>query len=211
MAIPSDLDLLLAQGVAPGSGLPPAGTSPFLPGMQPRPRVRPPFRPQPQQMPQQGPQQAAGALGGAPVMPGYGTSLPAGMPSAYPYAGTKEAQQPNLNNLSLAAIMGLQGMKTEREEIERQRKLAEALRQSGEEQLAGNKAGGIYMAPGLANLGASLFSAYVAKGKDDKATADAKTLSEKEGAANRQFLNTLLNGGKRPTTPPNPFYTGEEE
>ena len=148
-------------------------------------------RPQMPQQPPQGPGMGAPGMG-APGMAGPGMQVPPGMQpppgGAAPGAG---GVPPGLANQVLSGY----GQGDERLMIQRQRKIADMLRQNASDQLQGaGMVSGRYVGPNLANLASSIYGSYKAGQMDEGSDTRATGLGTAEQDAMRAWFKRMAGG-----------------
>ena len=113
-------------------------------------------------------------------------------------------QQPMQGQLSpelVQAILQLQQQQAAQGAIARQRKGIDSLLQSGAEQMQGQMVGPkgsqVYVPPNLANLGASLFTAYKAKQGMNDADLREQNMGVQRGDALRRYFEAMNGAAPR--------------
>ncbi len=204
---------LLAQLRAQSAG-PNGGSAGGVPpgGMMPTQMQGPP--PVAGQLPP--PQAAAGPMGpgagaGGPGMAPGGMAPPGGPgapPMGTPGAGAAPAGGGQLDPSMVDAVMGLQGQAGQRQGLDRQYKLADALRADSKAQLQGrtvpSSTGGIYVAPSWLNGLASVAGSYAANKQQGAADAAGAGLDTQRQAAQRGYFDAVTGQKKKkPDQQPN--------
>jgi hypothetical protein len=162
---------------------------------------QPPWAGQAQQMPPQQPPPMFSQGQGMPGQPPPPSPMGMGGPPGAGPQGMQGMQGQGMDPAMVKAMLALQQQQPEMEEIARQRKLADMLRQGGKAQLQGVQAGRVYRAPTALNAAASIFSDYAAQGADRDAAERSKGLAQDRGAAAQQWFEGLT-GKKVPVPPP---------
>lgn len=119
-----------------------------------------------------------------------GMQMPHGMPP-------QQGQQPGggLSDELINQTLSGYGQEDQRGIINRQRKMADMLRQDAGNQLkGGGMVSGHYVGPNLGNLAASMFAGYGAGQMDTGANADATKLGSQEGDAMRGWFRRMTQG-----------------
>ncbi len=153
--------------------------------------------PQPQiaQGPQQGgmPMAPSGPVQAAPLQNGP-------QPMAAPPGGGMGGGQ--LDPSMVDAVMGLQGQGTQRAGLERQYKLADALRANSSKQLEGrsipSSTGGMYVAPNWAQGLASVAGNVMADRQMNRADERGAALDKERQGAQRGYFDALTGKKKKP-------------
>jgi hypothetical protein len=129
-------------------------------------------------------------------------------PNLYDDAQQPDPRQGNQQQLDprlIAAMLQLQQQNPQQRSIDRQMKLADALRASSSDQMQGVNAGRIHIAPNLANAASSLFQQYQAgKMGQDAELRQQNMGTQRQDAMQRYFQ--ALTGGRRQQAP----YMGAE-
>lgn len=179
-----------AQGGAPGGMAQPQPTPQMPQGAMP---MQQPGGPVPAAPMQNGPQPMA-------PPPGGGMGAPGGA------AGGAQ-----LDPAMIDAVMGLQGQGSQRAGLDRQYKLADALRAGSSKQLEGrnvpSSTGGMYIAPswanGLVSAGQQIMADRSSRGADEKGAG----LDKERQTAQRGFFDSLTGGDKKKKKPDDAFTT----
>ena len=128
--------------------------------------------------------------------------LPPGGPAGAAAAGVPAPQSPQGNSgismADAAAITGLNQLGAERGNVERQRKLADMLRTSGQKGMEGQQAGRVYKAPNALNLIGSLAGSFGGAYLDDQARAQAMDIGQREGEGAQRLFGMMRGGGGAP-------------
>lgn len=180
-----------------------------------------------------GAQQSGAMPPGGPAGPPQGAMPPgAGMPppqgAAVPAAPMQNGPQPmapppgggmgapggggQLDPSMVDAVMGLQGQGTQRAGLDRQYKLADALRAGSSKQLEGrnipSSTGGMYIAPswanGLVSAGQQIMADRSSRSADEKGAG----LDKERQAAQRGYLDALT--GQKKKKPEDDFTTNPQ-
>lgn len=183
--------LLMALRAQQGGGMP--GT---MPGGQQQPAMGP----QGVQMPQGGPVNAAPLQNGPQPM--ASPQQPMAAPMGGPAPGGMGGQlDPSMVN----AVMGLQGQGTQRAQLDRQYKLADALRAGSSKMLEGRQipssTGGMYVGPnwasGLASVAGNVMADRNTRAADERGSA----LDKERQAAQRSYFDALTGADKKKKRP----------
>lgn len=136
---------------------------------------------------------------GPGAVPPAGAGAPPGSqppPGPSPMAG---AQAPGeLDPAMIDSMLALSQQQPEIQAAQRQQKLADALRGDAAGQLRGQHAGRVFVAPGLANLGASIAGNFMAKREGDTSDATLKRLGKERTDTLKPYFKSLtdqLRGG----------------
>lgn len=131
------------------------------------------------------PQQPSGMV--APPLMGVQAQQPIPQPGM-----AQPGQPPGYVNPALtASVMALQGQQSQQGQVDRQRKLADALRADSKDQLQGQQAGRVFKSAGIANLAASLADSYGAMKMGQRADAQTTGMDTQRQAAMTQYFNAL--------------------
>ena len=157
----------------------------------------------PGQMPPQlqGPPPVAGQVGG---MGGPGPQppmqAPGGTPQGMPPSGGPPMGGGQLDPAMIDQVLALQGQGSQRAGLDRQYKLAEALRADAKGQLQGTRVpsstGGIYVAPNWANGLVSVAGNIMADRKQAAADTAGAGLDAQRQAAAKRYLSALSSGNR---------------
>jgi hypothetical protein len=109
-------------------------------------------------------------------------------------------QQGALNPQLVQSILAMQQQGAQRNQIERQRQLADMMRADATRGLEGRQAGRVYVPPGVANLGAALLAGYKGRKLNDDADVREMNLGAQRQGAMTDFFNAAT-GRKRPALP----------
>lgn len=126
-----------------------------------------------------------------------------GAPQPTPQAPQQQAApgQQQIDPATVEAILGLNQMKAAQSGVDRQRKLSDQLRADAGNQLKGQYAGRVYVAPNLLNVAGNIASNYKAGKLSDDADVREKNLGVETSAAMQRYFDALT-GQKRPGTSP---------
>jgi hypothetical protein len=128
-------------------------------------------------------------LGGAPQQPGL--RVPQQQPAMQqPMQGAAPSGQ--LDPALVQHILAMQQLRPQQTAIDRQMKLADAMRADASGQLnRGHMAGQMYVAPNVANLAASVFGNYMAGRKQSDAEQKEQNLGVQRQDAYRRYYDAM--------------------
>lgn len=105
------------------------------------------------------------------------------------------AVQKGFNPALAASVIGLNSTASQQASIDRNRKMADALRADAQRQSQGTQAGRVYVGPGIGNNIAAIGDAFGAQSLNSGANAATTGLDQQRQAALTQYFNALTGGG----------------
>lgn len=126
---------------------------------------------------------------GSPQMPGAMNPQLMGIQAQQPIPQPGAGQY--VNPALAQSVIGLNSLQSQQGGIDRQRKLADALRADSKDQLQGQQAGRVFKSAGIANLAASLAQNYGAMKLGQRADTAQTGMNDQRNAAMQDYFNAL--------------------